>query len=84
MSSLVVFNRFGASSKQTRHIMQLVSMYHAPGTFNGCLLFLSAMDLVVLNQNGTRNAIEIGRCPMFLRDAIAVHICAATLSRAHG
>src|SRR6266513_2090686 len=35
--------RFGASSRHIRHNAQLVSTYHGPGTFSGCLLSLSAI-----------------------------------------
>src|SRR5206468_11601507 len=35
--------RFGASSRHIRHNAQLVSTYHCPGAFSGCLLSLSAM-----------------------------------------
>src|ERR1700726_3438753 len=45
VSSSFVFRRLGAASRQVRHIVQVVSTYHAPGTFRGCLLFLSAMPL---------------------------------------
>src|SRR5207237_1274827 len=45
----------GASSRQVRHMVQVASTYQAPGTFKGCLLFLSAMACVVLNQNAARN-----------------------------
>src|SRR5262249_52554554 len=35
--------RFGASSRHIRHNAQLVSTYHGPGAFSGCLLSLSAI-----------------------------------------
>jgi hypothetical protein len=33
-----------------RHIVQVMSTYHAPGTFKGCLLALSAMDFLLLGS----------------------------------
>src|SRR5947207_9888304 len=43
VSSALYFKRFGASSRHMRHNAQLVSTYHGPGAFSGCLLSLSAM-----------------------------------------
>ena len=45
VSSRSYVKRFGASSRQRRHNAQLVSTYHGPGTFSGCLLRLSAIFL---------------------------------------
>src|SRR6202043_3800330 len=56
VSSLFVFRRLGASSRQVRHIVQVMSTYHAPGTFKGCLLALSSINSLLLGFFGRSNS----------------------------
>ena len=58
VSSSFVFRRFGASSRQVRHIVQVVSTYQAPGAFSGCLAFLSAIAWFLLDVGTVRNLFE--------------------------
>src|ERR1700730_13837923 len=66
VSSSFVFRRLGASSRQVRHIVQVMSTYHAPGTFKGCLLALSAI-LSLFNQFGFARQCLFWRLAIFER-----------------
>src|SRR4051812_5514746 len=62
VSSSLYFKRLGASSRQTRQGVHVVSTYQGPGTFCGCLLFLSAIVVLLLSLPARGNAFSARRC----------------------